>query len=77
MVRTCTGASWVSLLIVSSCKFSGEHHCAKELHSDSVSSWGIWCVRARSAVSFADLILLHTSDELIFVVAICDLLVPV
>ena len=64
MVRIRTGAICVSLLIVSSCKFSGEQHCAKESHSKSASSWGIWCVGALCAVPFAALILNHTSDEL-------------
>ena len=62
MVRTRAGAN--SWSIVSSCKFSGEHHCAKKSHSESASSWGIWCVGAHGAVPFSALILLHTSDEL-------------
>ena len=49
---------------MSSCKFSGEHRCGKESHSESASSWGIWYVGALGAVPFATLILLHTSDEL-------------
>ena len=32
MVRICAGISCVSLLIVSSGKFSGEHRCTKESH---------------------------------------------
>ena len=46
MVRIWAGAICVSLLIVCSCKFSGEHRCAKESHSESASSWDIWCVAA-------------------------------
>ena len=64
IVRTRAGVICVRLLIVSSCKFSGEHRGAKESHSESAPSWGIWCVGALGAVPFAALILLHTSDEL-------------
>ena len=54
----------VSLLIMSSCKFSGEHSCAKESHSESASSRGLWCVGALGVVPFSASILLHTTDEL-------------
>ena len=63
MVWIRAGAICVSLLIVYSCMFSGDHRCAKESHSESASSCGIWCVGALGAVPFATLILLHTFDE--------------
>ena len=52
------------MLFVRSGKFSGEHHCAKESHSESASSWGLGFVGGFGAVLFDALILLHTSAEL-------------
>ena len=63
MVPTRAGAVCVSLLIVSSYKFSGEHRCAKESHSESTSFWGIRCVGGLAAVPFTALILLNTPGQ--------------
>ena len=41
-------------------------------HSESASSWDIWCVRALGAVPFYALILVHMSDDIYGVVAIGD-----
>ena len=38
-MRTRSGTIFVSMLLVRSGKVSGEHHCAKESHSESASSW--------------------------------------
>ena len=64
MVRPRAGTICVSLLIVSSGKFSGDRRCEKESHSESDSILGLWCVGAVGAVPFAALIRIHTSDEL-------------
>ena len=63
-MRTRSGTIFVSILFVRSGKFSGEHRCAKESHSESASSWGLGCVGGLGAVPFDALILLHTSAEL-------------
>ena len=52
------------MLFVRPGKFSGDHRCAKESHSESASSWGLRCVGGLGIVPFDALILLHTSAEL-------------
>ena len=51
-------------MLVRSGKFSNEHGWAKESHSESASSWGLWCVGGLGAAPFAAVIHLHTSAEL-------------
>ena len=63
-MRTRSGTIFVSMLFVRSGKFSGEHRCAKEPHSEYASSWGLGCVGGLGYVPFDALILLHTSSEL-------------
>ena len=60
MVQAHAGTIYVSLLIVLSGKFSGEHRCAKESHSGSASSWDLGFLGALSAVPFVALMLLHS-----------------
>ena len=64
MVRTRSGAIFVSMLLVCSGKLVDEDRCAKASHSESASSCGLWCVGGHGVVPFAVFILLHTSAEL-------------
>ena len=64
-VRIRSGTIFVSMLFVRSGKFSGEHRCAKESHSEAASSLGLGCVGGIGAVPFDALILIHTSAELL------------
>ena len=63
-VGTRSGTIFVSMLFVRCGKFSGEPRCAKESHMESVSSWSLGYLVGLGAVPFDDLIILHTSAEL-------------
>ena len=63
-MRTGAGTICVSLFIVTSGKFSGEHRCAKGSHSEPAFFWSICCVGVLGAVTFSALILLLTCGEL-------------
>ena len=63
MVRTHSGAIYVSMLLVCSGKFVDDRW-AKASHNESASSCGLGCVGGLGAVPFTALILLHTSAEL-------------
>ena len=76
MVRTRSGTIYVSMLLVCSGKLSGEHRCAKESHSESVSSWSLGCVGDLGIVPSAALNLLHTSAELILLLHLLIHLFP-
>ena len=63
-MRTRSGAIFVSMLLVCFGKFVNEDCWAKASHNESASSCGLGCVGGLGAVTFAALILLHTSSEL-------------